>query len=390
MEDDNSDPYRNPPAKRFSSNVGPVGFLTKRTRVTGAGHNDVQEVASPSGKYDVSASLYFDDYRFFAKKESFKKIVNSFQATTVQDLYMKALETCRTDLQRAFFFSDNLHGCNLQVVLEDFKKWDVENSLGNTHSTNHVAETQYTRVPKESCDEKGKREALNFGIDFVASIMRDIEQIPGSRGIRVLRQIPSLDFNGKYDLILRSITQPFWEECIREVSTPDMFIRVCAVGTPGIGKTGSIPFLIRMLLKDNHIVVYRRLSDDYFWEFTWKNNDEGYDVTVHRAETHLSEVDSLKETSTFYIVDPGSTRSNCAPDTKFKARTIIVASPNEDNWGSTNFDKTRGNADGEFKYFPMWELEDLLEARLHLSSPPPSEEKILERFRLVGGVLRHI
>ena len=108
-------------------------------------------MASSVGEYDVFASLYFDNNRFFnedeAKKSFFKTVVNSWEqdeekphvvdlrATKVQDLYKKALDSCHTDVQRTLFFSDNLYGCDLNVVLEDFNKWtedgtsDSENDL---------------------------------------------------------------------------------------------------------------------------------------------------------------------------------------------------------------------------------------------------------------------
>ena len=241
-------------------------------------------------------------------------------------------------------------------------------------------------------EEKRKQRyiaSLNRAREFVVSVMKDVEEIPGSDGMRILRQIPSLDFIGRYDLVIRSITQPFWEECIRVVTTPGMHFRVCAVGTPGIGKTSSTPFLIRMLLKEKHTVVYRRLSAAYFWEFAW-NNEEGYVVRVHPKIRDISDVDCLNDPSTFYIVDPGSTRNNCAPDTEFEARTIIVSSPNDHNWGSADFEKQRGPVIGMFRYFPIWSWKEILKARPYLSSSDLSEEEVTERFRQVGGVPRHV
>ena len=61
------------------------------------------------------------------------------------------------------------------------------------------------------------------------------------------------------NVILRSnITEEFWQEVIAATSD----YRVCAVGTPGIGKTTSTCILIRLLLKQQQTVVYHVRTDE--------------------------------------------------------------------------------------------------------------------------------
>ena len=243
---------------------------------------------------------------------------------------------------------------------------------------------------KEAGDEESQQAALNRGRDFVASIMKDVEEIPGSDGMRVLPQVVQLETDDRYDLVIRNVTQPFWEECIRVVSTPNKNFLLCAVGTPGIGKTSSTPFLIRMLLRGKRTVVYRIASSDYFWEFSW-TKEQTYVVRVHPKETPLRALPSLIRPSTYYVVDPGSTGDSCVPDLAMKARTIIVSSPNERHWGGTEFEKLRGTATmGMFRYLPMWSLHEILKSKCYLSSSPPSDEELTERFQKVGGVPRHV
>ena len=278
--------------------------------------------------------------------------------------------------------------------------WRMYSTSNNSNNNDRKTNTIYhylskvvaatKELLKKISHHESQQAALNRGREFVVSIMKDIQEIPESNGMRVLPQIPTLDFIGWYDLVIRDVTQPFWEDCIREVSTADMNVRVCAVGTPGIGKTSSTPFLIRMLLKEKHTVVYRRLSSRYFWEFAWKNEEGGYVVTAYPRDYVIEDIESLNKSSTFYIVDPGSARRNCVPDSEFVARTIIVASPNESNWGGRDFTKQRFGAVGRFRYYPLWTLTEILKAKTYLSSTPPSDEEIQRRFRQVGGVLRHI
>ena len=113
------------------------------------------------------------------------------------------------------------------------------------------------------------RDYLNRARDILGSVInKDMIEIPQSNGMRVLSQIPGLDFVGRYNLVLPGITQRFWEECIRRVTEPNFQYRICAMGIPGIGKTSSTPFLIRMLLRGKRTVDYRIASSDYFWEFS--------------------------------------------------------------------------------------------------------------------------
>jgi hypothetical protein len=59
---------------------------------------------------------------------------------------------------------------------------------------------------------------------------------------------------------------------IQVAKTPNKRIRVCAVGTAGIGKTLSTAVLIRLLLRKNRTVVYHKRSHVYrsglVYEFT--------------------------------------------------------------------------------------------------------------------------
>ena len=57
-------------------------------------------------------------------------------------------------------------------------------------------------------------------------------------------------------------------------------------------------------------------------------------------------IESLTHPSTFYIVDPGSSRKKCLPPIAFKARTINVSSPDECHWEGNEFSKQRDDVCG--------------------------------------------
>ena len=119
----------------------------------------------------------------------------------------------------------------------------------------------FTEYPKQQ--EKGQA--------FIKSIMQDYEDIPKSNGMRVLHDVESLEVMDKSDVVVRSITEDFWQSVIDATAE----YRVCAVGTPGIGKTTTTCILIRLLLQQGKKVVYRVLGnekDGYLYMFIPPSN----------------------------------------------------------------------------------------------------------------------
>jgi hypothetical protein len=218
--------------------------------------------------------------------------------------------------------------------------------------------------------------------DFVSSVMKDPVPIEGSEGMSVLHNVMSLQYGETSDLVIRSCDESFWKACIKTAETPNRRYRVCAIGTPGIGKTKSTAILIRILLQMGHTVVYLvRTTQEvgHYYEFTpsttnvFDERDRGEDIT------------SLTKTSTYYVVDPGPTFDDCCPDDTFQAKSILVSSPDERHWGKSQFTNLRGRVFGVFKYYPLWSLQELLEARPVLNLALTIDE-VKNRYRQFGGV----
>ena len=245
------------------------------------------------------------------------------------------------------------------------------------------------------------RKAEGRAAQFVASIMADYETIPGSDGMSVLRSVVNLETAEWGDIVVRNITESFWRACIDKVNTPDMRYRVCAVGTPGIGKTTSTPILIRMLLKAGHTVVYlirAKRTAGWYYEFkrvATSNVDAvnvavEVEVNVYPETLPYFEIDSLRNPSTYFVVDPGVTKDDCVPDHLFLAKVILVSSPDEGHWGESEFSKRRDKVEGFFKYFPLWSLEELQSAQPTIGQALTKGVRIEDRYRQVGGVPRHV
>jgi hypothetical protein len=254
--------------------------------------------------------------------------------------------------------------------------------------------------------------AAQVARDFVKSVMdRQPEPIKGSDGMLVMKDVVKLETGVKADVVIRKVTRPFWQACIDAVDPPldDVLVRrgrssapptptrqqlrVCAVGTPGIGKTTCTPLLIKMLLEQKKAVVYRVRSEDndeWIYEFIPGSGDgDPVAANVYPAQAFSSGIPSLSEASTFYVVDPGLFKGSCNPSVNFLPKVIIVASPDSTHWGGNEFYKERDGLEGVLKFFPVWELGELLQARLVLGSTVTAGE-VEDRYGRVGGVPRHI
>lgn len=232
---------------------------------------------------------------------------------------------------------------------------------------------------------KGKK----IGQAFVKAIMKDYEDIPGSNGtMRVLRNVVSLEGTGEADVILRNITETFWQAVIDATEE----YRVCAVGTPGIGKTTTTCILIRLLLKQKKTVVYRVLGTDahgYVFMFIPPPNDSTKIVVKVIKENEFDYHDeNVNNDSIYYVVDPGKTKDkNCDLDSDYRGKVIIIASPDEGHWGLGEFTKKRLRVKGTFRYYPIWSLIELLYAR-RFFDVNLDVEVICNRYEEVGGIPR--
>jgi hypothetical protein len=207
----------------------------------------------------------------------------------------------------------------------------------------------------------------------------------------VLKNVVDLESYSTRDVVLRSITEDFWEEVITSTSTQ----RVCAVGTPGIGKTTITCILIRLLLQQNRTVIYHILTtknDGYVYMFTPISKDPlEIDVNVIAEKYFMYGDTEVNMTTMYYVADPGQTMEvSCNINNAFLGKVIIVASPNSKHWGGSDFRKERGaSLPGLFLNFPVWTLDELIAAKQYFKYNL-DDEKIINRYEQVGGVPRHI
>ena len=206
--------------------------------------------------------------------------------------------------------------------------------------------------------------AKERGMAFVQSIMKEYEDIQESDGMKVLKDVIILETGATRNIVLRNITENYWEQVIATVdcSTTDYHVRACAIGTPGVGKTITTSILIRMLLKQKKKVIYRiRTIEKDGWVYFFIPNTSDADFNVHVILEKDFTVSKFNDPSFYYIVDPGKTKDDCSPSDTFQGKFILVSSPDNRHWGESEFEKNRDSS-GIFLYFPTWSINELISA----------------------------
>ena len=251
---------------------------------------------------------------------------------------------------------------------------------------------------------------IEQGQDYIKSIMGNYEPIPdvngmeddtpATNGMNVLCNVMNIESGKSSNVIIRSITEKFWLQVIEATKRH----RVCALGTPGIGKTTTTCILIRLLLKQNKTVVYQicgTKNDSFVYMFTPRMDSLGEVVNVKVIEEQNFKYwdTNVNQKNIYYIVDPGKTTDNCDLNSDFKGKVIIVTSPDERHWGESEFDKLRdsgndeesGGTQGIFLYYPVWTLSELLASVPYVTANRHfNVSDVKARFDRFGGVPRYI
>ena len=249
--------------------------------------------------------------------------------------------------------------------------------------------TKPLRAPAQKSEQT---QALERAQSFFQALRHNkIEDVGQPTGMRVIHNIPNVRTGRPLNVIIRKITQPYFAECLDKAAGGG---RVCALGNPGIGKSTSVSFLIRMIFEkwSDVKVVYDYKGHEWLYEF---HSDGKVDV-FPRETTPVHRIASLKKSSNFYIVDPGrprkgSRRDNCNPSEDVVAGVIIVPSLNSDHWGGPDFVKGHeGGLEGIRRYNSVWTLDELKAANEFVLTDPLTDEELLNRFYKFGPIPRHI
>ena len=181
-------------------------------------------------------------------------------------------------------------------------------------------------------------------VAFCRAIMTDLVDSAHNEIKGVMRNVPDPYSGTLRDVIVREDDYVFWNQLLDGLASEDVAQqkRVAAVGAPGVGKSTTKSFAIRLLLQQRKTVVYLQRTVDgtgHYIQFSPSDEDVQFDIELIPEKTSPSEIPSLFDPETYYLVDPGKNKSSCDPDPMVAARVIIVASPDERHWGGSAFTK---------------------------------------------------
>ena len=152
----------------------------------------------------------------------------------------------------------------------------------------------------------------------------------------------------------------FWEETAAKLLDGR---HVVVVGSPGVGKSSTHPYLLKLLLQTGRPVVFLKRGKDRggkYYEFRPKEGG-GYDALEHDEDDVRREtIPALTNPNAFLLVEPMGQRS--PPHFWIKARIALVCSPNREHY--RGMEKTGPDEFGATtRYFPHWTLDELYAAR---------------------------
>ena len=205
----------------------------------------------------------------------------------------------------------------------------------------------------------------------------DPEPVAGSKtGMEVWRLHAEL---GKQNVVLRVSVRDFWERLNAELQNEELRSRNrVVIGSPGIGKSSTHPYLLRLLLKTGRPVVFLergKYREGKYYEFR-PNGDGGYEALEYKEkDVDEDAIPALKNPSAFLLIEPLGNRT--PPNEWIKAIIVLVCSPNLEHYKGMEKSGEQ-QFDASFRYFPHWSSEEIHEARPYMQTKQGKNEKSAE------------
>jgi hypothetical protein len=184
---------------------------------------------------------------------------------------------------------------------------------------------------------------------------------------------------GKQNVVLRKSVRDFWERLNAELQNEKLRSRNrVVVGSPGIGKSSTHPYLLRLLLKTGRPVVFLergKYREGKYYEFR-PNGDSSYEALEYREkDVDEDTIPALKNPSAVLLIEPLGNRT--PPNEWIKAIIVLVCSPNLEHYKGMEKSGEQ-QFDASFRYFPHWSSEEIHEARPYMQTKQGQNEKSAE------------
>ena len=131
-------------------------------------------------------------------------------------------------------------------------------------------------------------------------------------------------------MIIRTADFNVWNRLLDTLKESNGKKRVtAAVGTPGVGKSTTASFAIRSILKEEKTVVYLQRTMDqsgYYIQISPSEHQEGrFDIELIPEKTSPTFIPSLSDPESYYVVDPGKTKTTSDPSRFFPCHNCLFS-----------------------------------------------------------------
>ncbi|KAI3654554.1 hypothetical protein MP228_000608 [Amoeboaphelidium protococcarum] len=172
-----------------------------------------------------------------------------------------------------------------------------------------------------------------------------------------------------YDMIWRQFIEYEQRQKKLQINHPERIAHAFLTGTPGIGKTTFLLYLIDLLLKDQRQVIFG--SGNFLTKFVyWKSRHDYELIEEGDIDPYVSNPDI------FFLMDSRDIQSTLGP-------CIICSSPRADI--AKQFRKT-----AKLLYMPVWDWNEIQQLHVIIYSDLISKDYLATRFFFIGGVPRYL
>jgi hypothetical protein len=195
-------------------------------------------------------------------------------------------------------------------------------------------------------------------------------------------------------IITRECQRALWKEALGIMRDKnDSHDHILVTGSPGIGKSRSMAFFLRMLLERGETVVYHAGKEGRFFLFKPRQGggedekDEGnvlYDTMSVYGEVSPSSIAELRNSGNFFLIDP---QEDMKDPIEVEAHSLLVSSPKPERY--KGFADKRPTQTSKL-YMPDAEKAELVAMRSILAPEGTTVKDVEGWFHDLGGRPRTI
>lgn len=178
-------------------------------------------------------------------------------------------------------------------------------------------------------------------------------------------------------IFIRNCQKLLWDEVYNYLNSK-IFSHCLVTGNPGIGKTRSMSYLLKILLEKGNTIIYEARKNDIIFIFL-PQEDKKYKVWSCPLESFKHASCSLfNDEKNYYLIDPNEPKDPFQCD----AHTVLCASSNIHHYKEfIKRDKTKSFCMPIWKKNELWDVKDYFKIQ---------ESIFEERYLKFGGRIRYI